>query len=135
MDVAALLTPPKTIAVIGLSDKIDRPSYFVAEYLQQQGFKIIPVNPAVSEVLGEKAYPSLSAIPPSITIDIVDVFRKPEVVAGIVGEIVASDHKPVLWLQEGVVNEAAKAKAESFGIPVVMDACLMKAHQGQHHEV
>jgi predicted CoA-binding protein len=130
MDLATWLTPPKTIAVIGLSDKSDRPSYLVAAYLQKQGFRIIPVNPALTEVLGEKAYPSLSAIPPSIQIDIVDVFRKPEVVAGIVGEIVASDYKPLLWLQEGVVNAAAKAKAESFGLEVVMDVCLMKTHQG-----
>lgn len=131
MDLAAWLTPPKTIAVIGLSDKNDRPSYFVAAYLQKQGFRIIPVNPALTEVLGEKAYPSLSAIPPSIQIDIVDVFRKPEAVFEIIGEIVASDHKPLLWLQEGVVNTAAKAKAESFDLEVVMDVCLMKTHQGQ----
>ena len=130
MDLAAWLTSPKTIAVIGLSDKSDRPSYLVAAYLQKQGFKIIPVNPALTEVLGEKAYPSLSAIPPSIQIDIVDVFRKPEAVFEIIGEIVASDHKPLLWLQEGVVNAAAKAKAESFGLEVVMDVCLMKTHQG-----
>ncbi len=130
MDLATWLTPPKTIAVIGLSDKSDRPSYLVAAYLQKQGFRIIPVNPALTEVLGEKAYPSLSAIPPSIQIDIVDVFRKPEAVFEIIGEIVASDHKPLLWLQEGVVNAAAKAKAESFGLEVVMDVCLMKTHQG-----
>lgn len=130
MDLATWLTPPKTIAVIGLSDKSDRPSYLVAAYLQKQGFRIIPVNPALTEVLGEKAYPSLSAIPPSIQIDIVDVFRKPEAVFEIIGEIVASDHKPLLWLQEGVVNTAAKAKAESFGLEVVMDVCLMKTHQG-----
>lgn len=129
MDVFTLLTPPKTIAVIGLSDKTDRPSYQVAEYLQSKGFKIIPVNPGLTAVLGEKVYPSLSAIPVETIIDIVDVFRKPEFVPAIVQELIQSGRKSVLWLQEGVVNPEAKAQAEAAGYTVVMDECLMKTHR------
>ncbi len=126
---AEVLTLPKTIAVVGLSDKEDRPSYLVASYLQQQGFKIIPVNPSLTEVLGEKAYPNLTAIPKDLQIDIVDVFRRPETVTDIVSEILSLNIKPILWLQEGVVAAEAKTKAEDIGLTVFMDVCLMKEHQ------
>lgn len=120
---------PKTVAVVGLSDKADRPSYLVANYLQRQGFKIIPVNPSLTEVLGEKAYPNLSAIPKNVSIDIVDVFRKPDAVMEIVEEILDLKLKPILWLQEGVVSAESKAKAEGAGLTVFMDVCIMKEHQ------
>ncbi|HCC84283.1 MAG TPA: CoA-binding protein [Candidatus Pacebacteria bacterium] len=130
-DLNSFLTPPKTIAVVGLSDKPERPSYQVASYLQQQGFKIVPVNPTLVEVLGEKAYPSLLAIPAEIQLDIVDVFRQPEAVMAMVDEIITSGRRPLVWLQEGVISEMAKTKAEAVGLTVVMNQCLMKVHRAK----
>jgi hypothetical protein len=115
----------KVIAVVGLSDKPDRPSYGVASYLKNQGYKIIPVNPTKTEILGEKSYPDLKSIPEPI--DIVDVFRKSEAVGPIVDEAIEIKAKAV-WLQEGVINEAAAAKAFDAGLSVVMNRCLLKEH-------
>lgn len=124
-EIRALLREVKTIAVLGLSDNPERPSYRVARALQGFGYRVIPVRPGQSEVLGEKAYASLAdlfAVP-----DLVDVFRAPEHVPGIVDECIAKGVKE-LWLQEGVVNEAAAEKARAAGMTVVMDRCIWKEY-------
>ncbi|MDN5325428.1 MAG: uncharacterized protein PWP41_123 [Moorella sp. (in: firmicutes)] len=115
------------IAIVGLSDKEDRPSYQVARYLQDHGFRIIPVNPAVETILGEKAYPDLEAIPADIPIDVVDVFRRAEAVPPIVDAAIKRG-VPVIWLQEGVVHEEAAARARAAGLEVIMDRCIKKEH-------
>ncbi len=125
MDIDELLRTSKVIAVVGLSSNHFRPSYGVSEYMQQAGYRIIPVNPAESEVLGEKCYPSLEEVPEKI--DIVDVFRRPEFVPAIVGEAIAVGARAV-WMQEGVVHEEAAAKARAAGLFVVMDRCILKDH-------
>jgi len=124
-----LLSLPKTIAVVGLSDKPERYSYQVANYLQANGFNIVPVNPMIKEVFGLKVYPSLLSIPKNITIDIVDIFRKPEFVVDIVTEVVKMGKKPIIWMQEGVISEDAKKLAEANGMEVIMDSCIMKMHE------
>lgn len=124
-DINRLLATTKTIAVVGLSDKPDRDSNHVAAYMQRQGYRIIPVNPAVQEVLGEKAYPSLKDIPEPI--DMVDVFRKPDAVPAIVADAIAIKAKSV-WLQEGVIHDDACATARAAGLEVVQDKCLLKEH-------
>lgn len=121
--IRALLREVKTIAVIGLSDHPDRPSHQVAKAMRGFGYRIVPVRPGVREVLGEKAYPSLAALP--FTPDLVDVFRAPEHVPAIVDECLAMGVRR-LWLQEGVVHEAAAAKARQGGMTVVMDRCLWR---------
>jgi uncharacterized protein len=125
-DMIQMLRHAKTIAVVGLSSKRLRPSNGVAAYLQQQGYRIIPVNPMESEVLGEKAYPSLAAIPEKI--DLVDVFRRPDGVPEVVDEAIALGI-PYLWLQEDVVHEEAAARARAAGIKVVMDRCILVEHR------
>jgi uncharacterized protein len=126
--IAELLKSSKTIAVVGLSDSPFKPSHGVSEYMQAHGYKIIPVNPQVSEVLGEKAYPSLLDIPEKI--DIVDVFRRPEFVPEIVDQAIQLK-VPAIWLQETVVHEAAADKARQAGIFVVMDKCILKEHRAR----
>jgi uncharacterized protein len=128
MNKTEALTPPKTIAIIGLSNKPERPSYIVAQYLIKAGYNIIPVNPMVDEILGKKSYPNLSEIPEIEDVDIVDVFRKPEAVMNIVEEIIKLDIQPLIWLQEGVINEEAKDKAQEAGLSVIMDLCIKKEH-------
>lgn len=125
-DMIQMLRHAKTIAVVGLSSKRLRPSHGVAAYLQQQGYRIIPVNPMESEVLGEKAYPSLAAIPEKV--DLVDVFRRPDGVPEVVDEAIALGI-PYLWLQEDVVHEEAAARARAAGIKVVMDRCILVEHR------
>lgn len=117
-----------TIAVVGLSDKPDRPSYQVARYLQEQGYRIIPVNPGVARVLGEKSYPSLKDIPPEISVDVVDIFRQPEAVPAVVEEAIERGVK-VIWMQEGISHPEAAARAREAGIEVIMDRCLKKEHR------
>ena len=124
-EIRTLLTTVKTIAVLGLSDNPARPSYRVAEAMQGFGYRIVPVRPAQSEVLGEKAYARLADLP--AVPDLVDVFRAPEHVPGIVDECIAKGVKR-LWLQEGVVNEAAAEKARAAGMTVVMDRCIFKEY-------
>ena len=124
-----ILTPPKTIAMIGLSDKPERPSYQVAEYLLQKEFQIIPVNPMIKEVFGLKSYTSITEIPSNVHLDIVDIFRKSEEVPTIIKELIATNRKPVIWMQEGVSSIEAKELAEMNGMEVVMDICMMKAHK------
>jgi len=116
-----ILKTNHTIAVIGLSADWYRPSYFAAKYMQEHGFRIIPVNPKYDEILGEKCYPNLKGIPEPV--DIVDVFRKPDDCAPIAQDAVAIGAK-VLWLQLGVVNEEAARVAEAGGLEVVMDRCV-----------
>lgn len=124
----ALLTRARTIAVVGLSDKPDRDSYGIAEFLQQQGYRIVPVNPMVSEVLGERSYPSLGEIPPDVRIDIVDVFRRSEQVPPIVDEAIARG-VGAIWLQLGVRNDAAAEKARGRGVPILQDTCIRVQHR------
>jgi predicted CoA-binding protein len=121
-----ILQRSKTIAVVGLSNKRFRPSYGVSEYMQHAGYRIIPVNPAEIEVLGEKAYPDLESIPEHI--DIVDIFRRSEFVPEVVEAAVRIGANCV-WMQEDVVNEEAAAKARAAGLDVVMDRCILKEHR------
>jgi len=127
-DLRGVLSTARTIAVVGLSDKPDRDSNEVARYLQSQGYRIVPVNPMLTEVLGEKAYPSLSAVPPDVKVDIVDVFRRSDQVPPIVDEAIARGDK-VVWMQLGVENAAAAAKARAAGLTVFEDLCIMVQHR------
>ena len=127
-DIGNLLKRSKNIAVVGLSDSPLRPSYGVSAYLQSQGYKIIPVNPTIRGALGEKAVPTLADVQEKI--DIVDVFRRSEHVADIVDEAIRLK-VPAVWLQEGVVDEAAAEKARKAGIQVVMDRCILKEHRAR----
>ncbi|MGO9403503.1 MAG: CoA-binding protein [Terriglobales bacterium] len=127
-----LLSRAKTIAVVGLSESPLRPSHGVSAYLQAAGYKIIPVNPQITEALGEKSYPSLLEMPLEIAkkIDLVDVFRRPEFVDEIVEQAIQLKI-PAIWLQEGVVNERAAEKARQAGMFVVMDRCVLKEHRAR----
>ena len=124
--IAEILKMARTIAVVGLSPKRYRPSYGVAEYLQKAGYRIIPVNPLETELLGEPCYPDLEAIPEAI--DIVDIFRRSEFVPEIVEAAIRKGAK-VIWMQEGVVHEDAARRAEAAGLEVVMDRCMLKDHR------
>lgn len=128
-EIDEILTAVKTIAVVGLSPNEDRPSYRVASYLKSAGYRIIPVRPATQEVLGERAYGDLSEIPPGITVDMVDIFRRPEDVMPIVEAAIARGDVKAVWMQEGIVNNAARELALSKGLAVVMDRCAMKEHR------
>ena len=119
----SILDEARTIAVVGLSSKPDRDSYGVARYLQRRGYRVVPVNPNETEVLGEKAYPSLLDVPTELAIDIVDVFRSAEVTPPIAEQAVRSGAR-TLWLQEGIVNDEARRIAEEGGLTVVMDLCI-----------
>jgi predicted CoA-binding protein len=121
-----ILNSSRVVAVVGLSSKPDRPSYRVASYLKEQGYKIIPVNPAEKEILGELCYPDLASIPESV--DVVDIFRRSEEVLPIVEEAIRIGAKAV-WMQEGVINEEAAARAREAGLVVVMDKCMRKEHR------
>ncbi len=121
-----LLRTARTIAVVGLSSKKYRPSHGVSEYMQRAGYRIVPVNPNETEVLGEKAYPNLEAVPGHI--DIVDIFRRPEFVPEIVDEAIRLGARAI-WMQEGVVHEAAAEKARAAGLTVIMDRCILKEHR------
>jgi uncharacterized protein len=127
-----LLSRAKTIAVVGLSESPMRPSHGVSAYMQAAGYKIIPVNPQITEALGEKSYPSLLEMPPEVAakIDLVDVFRRPEFVDEIVKQAIKLKI-PAIWLQEDVINEHAAEKAREAGIFVVMDRCILKEHRAR----
>jgi predicted CoA-binding protein len=123
-DIAGLrrvLQGNRVIAVVGLSPNWNRPSYFAAKYMQEHGYTIIPVNPAATEILGQKCYPDLAAIP--VKVDMVDVFRKPEDVKPIADEAIHIGAK-CLWLQLGVINREVADKASAAGLDVVMDRCV-----------
>jgi predicted CoA-binding protein len=124
-EIRDILNQSKTVAVVGLSESPDRPSHYVAEYLQSRGYRIIPVNPAVKEVLGERSYGGLREIP--VPVDLVDIFRKSDAVPPIVDDAIAIGAKAV-WMQEGVVHDEAAAKARAAGLKVVMDRCTLKEH-------
>jgi uncharacterized protein len=125
-----ILTNCRTIAVVGISDKRDRPSYHVAAYLMEAGYEIFPVNPSLNNVLGLKAYPDLESIP--VKIDLVDVFRRSETVGPVVDEAIKIGAKAI-WFQEGVINEEAGSKAVKAGLKVVMDRCMLKEHSKMKH--
>lgn len=123
-----LLTTARTIAVVGLSDKPERDSNEVARYLRSQGYRIVPVNPMLNEVLGERSYPSIAAIPPEVRLDIVDIFRRSDQVPPVVDEALTRG-VGAIWMQLGVAHDAAAAKAEAQGVPTVQDLCIMVQHR------
>jgi predicted CoA-binding protein len=125
---AAVLKRSRTIAVVGLSANPLRPSHGVSAYMQTHGYRIIPVNPKIEESLGEKAYPSLLDVPERI--DIVNIFRRPELVEEIVDQAIQLK-VPTIWMQEGVVHEKAAEKARQAGILVVMDRCILQEHRAR----
>lgn len=125
-DISKILRDAKTIAVVGLSPKEDRPSNVVGRYLKSMGYKIIPVNPGHSEILGERCYRSLVEIPDKV--DIVDIFRRPEDVPPIVAEAIKIGAK-VVWMQEGIIHEASAKTAEENGVIAIMDRCILKEHK------
>ena len=127
-ELRALLGEAHTIAVVGLSSKPGRPSLEVARYLQEHGFRIVPVNPRETEILGEPSYPSLRDIPPDLAIDVVDVFRRAEDTPEVARDAVAIGAK-VLWLQEGIVNEEAYRVADDAGLDVIMGVCIKLTRQ------
>ncbi len=116
---------PRTIAVIGLADDPDKPSNYVPAYMQKQGYRILPINPTVETVLGEKAYASLADLP--IKPDVVNVFRLPRFIPAIVDQMLSLGLKNI-WVQQGIINAEAAARAEAGGIHVVMDRCIMVEH-------
>ena len=118
----------KTVAVVGISPKEDRPSYIVASYLKSKGYRIIPVRPDGEEILGEKVYHSLSEIPKEIGVDVLDIFRRSEDVPPIVEEAIQRGAE-VVWMQEGAIHKEAGEKAEKVGLKVIMDRCMKKEHQ------
>ena len=126
--IADVLRAAKTIAVVGLSNNPLRPSHGVAAYLQAQGYRIIPVNPRISEALGERSYPSLLEVREKI--DIVNIFRRPEFVEELVDQAIQFK-VPTVWMQEEVIHEAAAAKGRKAGIFVVMDRCILLEHRSR----
>lgn len=126
-EIHQILAHPTTVAIVGLSDKPDRDSYWVGAFLQQRGYRIIPINPSVSEILGQKAYARLEDVPGDLMADleIVDIFRKPEAIPDIVASAIAIGAKTI-WMQEGIVHNAAAETARAAGLKVVMSRCIMK---------
>ena len=125
-EISEILHNARTIAVVGLSSKRSRPSYGVTEYMQRSGYRIIPVNPNETEILGERCYPDLDSVPG--TVDIVDIFRRSEFVPEIVEAAIRKGARAI-WMQEGVVHEAAAKRAAQAGIVVLMDRCILKDHR------
>jgi predicted CoA-binding protein len=125
-----ILSSARTIVVVGLSSKRFRASYGVSQYLQAAGYRIIPVNPHETEVLGERAYATLESIPVGMKIDIVDIFRRSEEAPEVVEAAIRIGARAI-WMQEGVVNEAAAEKARRAGLAVVMDLCILKEHRAR----
>jgi len=125
-EIAALLRAAKTIAVIGASPKEERPSHWISLYLIEQGYNVIPVNPGQTELFGRKCYKSLSEVPDPV--DIVDIFREPGAVPAIVDEAIAKKAKAV-WMQQGIVHNAAAEKAKAAGLAVVQNKCIYQEHQ------
>lgn len=121
-----ILSTAKTVACVGVSSNPEKPSYGIFQYLSEAGYRMIPVNPTTPEILGKPTYPDLKSIP--FKIDVVQVFRKPEDVPPVVDQAIQAGAS-VVWMQEGVVNQDAAAKAEKAGLKVVMDRCMMKTHQ------
>ena len=130
MNYQKILNQPKTIAIVGLSDDPTRPSFQIAKYLIDNNFTIIPVNPGISKVFGQKSYSDVSSIPPNINIDIVDVFRRSDQVVFIVEDVIKSGRKPLIWLQEGIENSDAQKLADKNHLKIISNLCIMKVH---HH--
>ncbi len=126
-EIKSILEKAKIIAVIGLSPKANRPSHSVSKAMQEFGYRVIPVRPAVDEVLGEAAYPDLASIPHDLRnkIDMVDVFRAPDKIAPIIDACIEFE-VPLIWLQDGVINETEALRAQAAGITVVMDRCVYR---------
>ena len=122
-ELRSILGEARTVAVVGLSSNPSRPSYEIAEYLQSKGYRIVPVNPNETEVLGEPVYPTLADIPEDIEVDVVDVFRRAEQTPDVAQQAVARGAK-VLWLQEGILNDEARQIGEAAGLSVVMGVCM-----------
>jgi uncharacterized protein len=126
----SLLAEGQTIAVVGLSPQAGRPSHEVARYLQEAGFRIVPVNPNHASILGERSYPTLTQAAEAHPLDIIDIFRRSESAGAIVDEALGLRPRPkLIWLQVGVLDAAACARAHAANIPCVMDRCLMAAHR------
>jgi len=130
-EIDEILAQARTVAVVGVSDKPDRDSYRVAAYLQRHGVRIVPINPALGEVLGEKTYPDLASVPPEIAIDVVDIFRKPEFIPEIVEAAIARPAK-VVWMQLGLAHNRAAERARAAGLTVVMNRCIKVEHARRH---
>ncbi|HYT04264.1 MAG TPA: CoA-binding protein [Gemmatimonadales bacterium] len=124
----AILGAARTIAVVGLSPKPERPSHQIARYLRAAGYRVVPVNPGHESILGEKSYPTLTAAAAEHAVDVVDVFRRSEFAGPVVDEAIRIRPR-LIWLQLGVIDAAAAARAAAAGIPFVMDRCLMVDHQ------
>lgn len=125
-EIKKFLNTVKNVAIVGISDKPERASFQVASYLQVQGYKIFPVNPVLKEVLGEKAYPTLQALPQKV--DIAVIFRKPEDLPEVVNQAVTAKIQKI-WIQLGIVNNEAAMKAQKSGLQVIMDRCIMTEHR------
>ena len=121
-----ILLSARTVASVGLSSNQEKESYWIVSYLKEQGYRIFPVNPTATEILGEKAYPDLSSIPEKV--DVVQVFRKPEDVPPVVDEAIKIGAK-VVWMQEGIRHEEAARQAQAAGLQVIMDACMRATHR------
>ena len=124
-EVEMQLSETRTIAVVGMSPRPDRPSHYVAKYLMEQGYNVIPVNPAVEEVLGMKSYPDIVSIPERV--DMVDIFRRSSQVPPVVDDAIAAGAR-FIWMQDGVIHEGAASKARAAGMSVVMDNCTLREH-------
>jgi len=120
-----ILTDSHTVALVGASPDVERPSFRVFSYLREQGYRVIPVNPRFPQILGETCYPDLAAIPEKV--DVVDIFRRAEDVPSVVDQAIGIGAK-VVWMQQGVINEAAASRAREAGLQVVMDKCMRKEH-------
>jgi len=130
-DTERVLKTYRNVAMVGASARTERPSYTVNEYLPRNGYNVIPVNPGEKEIMGRPSYPDLASIPERV--EVVDVFRKPEQVGPIVEEAIKIGAK-VVWMQEGIVNEEAAARARNAGLTVIMDKCMRKEHLRLHGE-
>jgi uncharacterized protein len=128
-EIRAALLSARTIAVVGLSDKPERDSNEVARYLQSQGYRILPVNPMLTEALGERSYPAVAAIPPEIRVDIVDIFRRSDQVLPVVQETIRRGGVRTVWMQLGVENAEAAAAARAAGLTVFENLCTMAQHR------
>ena len=122
-EIDTILAEAHTVAVVGLSPKPERDSHQVARYLKEHGYRVVPVNPGVDEILGERCYPDVASIPADIDIDVVDIFRRPEAIPAIVDQAVARGAR-VVWMQLGLAHNAAADTARKAGLKVVMDRCM-----------
>lgn len=132
MDIKSILENAKTIAVVGCSPRSSRTSHRIAQYLQERGYKIVPINPHHDELLGEPCYPNLDSIPDNVEIDIVDIFRRPQFTLEVVNDAILrsirTGHKPVIWTQIGVHSQEAQRAAEEAGFEYVANRCTLVEH-------